>query len=132
MKKTRIFLLALIIITCLPTLVVCAENYDWDEYDNYPEEFRIIKGDYTTYPTLRYGDSGELVDELQMLLNLHWRRCNECAISMRLDDDGIFGITTAERVQEMQEGHNIDVDGIVGPITWKHLHEFDEELPWSY
>lgn len=124
MKKLRNLVLAFLFIACLPTLTVCASHIDWDSYDNYPEEFRIVKGDYTTYPRLEYGDSGELVVELQRWLNLHWRTCEECNINMRLNDDGFFGVDTLEAVNQMQEGHNIGVDGIVGQETWKHLHEF--------
>ena len=37
--------------------------------------------------------------------------------------DGIFGSFLEEKVKAFQTAHNLDVDGIVGPKTWKQLLE---------
>jgi hypothetical protein len=53
--------------------------------------------------------------------------------------DGIFGGKTDTAVRKYQETHNLEVDGLVGPITWESLfgeHERDitplEELEADY
>ena len=35
--------------------------------------------------------------------------------------DGAFGSYLEQIVRDFQEGHALDVDGIVGPITWTAL-----------
>lgn len=37
--------------------------------------------------------------------------------------DGAFGVSTERAVAAFQQGHGIDVDGIVGPVTWRELVE---------
>ena len=64
-------------------------------------------------PTIRQGDSGEAVRELQRLLNdLGY---NTGWIT------GIFGPLTNTAVRAFQATNNLSVDGIVGPITWGAL-----------
>lgn len=55
-------------------------------------------------PTVRRGDSGPAVVDLQTRLGL--------------DATGIFGESTEAAVRAFQEGHNLFVDGIVGSHTW--------------
>ena len=38
-----------------------------------------------------------------------------------LVEDGIFGKATKARVEEFQTFHGLQVDGIVGPMTWARL-----------
>jgi len=59
--------------------------------------------------TLRRGDEGDVVKELQKLL--------------RLEDDGKFGPGTEAAVRQFQRDHNMVPDGIVGPKTWTTLDE---------
>jgi peptidoglycan hydrolase-like protein with peptidoglycan-binding domain len=35
--------------------------------------------------------------------------------------DGIFGSQTEAAVRQVQRNHNLTVDGIVGPATWRVL-----------
>ena len=39
----------------------------------------------------------------------------------RLDIDGIFGDCTDQAVRGFQKAKGLEVDGIVGPDTWKAL-----------
>lgn len=55
-------------------------------------------------PTLRRGDSGELVRFIQT-------RCG-------VDADGVFGPLTEAAVRRFQRDHELVPDGIVGPRTW--------------
>ena len=67
-------------------------------------------------PTLRRGSKGESVKILQT-------RLNERAFGP-LIVDGEFGPATEKAVKELQQSHNhvLDVDGIVGELTWGVLN----------
>lgn len=65
-----------------------------------------------TNPTLRQGDSGAAVSELQQLLN---------AKAIKITVDGIFGDETRAAVVQFQQQNGLVVDGIVGPQTWQAL-----------
>lgn len=38
-----------------------------------------------------------------------------------INDDGVFGPITEQRVRDVQRWHRLTVDGICGPITWQAL-----------
>lgn len=65
-----------------------------------------------TYPTIRRGDKGDLVVQLQTLL---------AKDGSTLAIDGIFGPGTQSAVRAFQQRHGLTVDGIVGPQTWGAL-----------
>lgn len=58
-------------------------------------------------PTLRRGDRGPHVANLQRLL--------------ALKADGIFGPNTEQAVRLFQQSKGLKVDGVVGPATWSAL-----------
>ncbi len=60
-------------------------------------------------PTLRRGDSGDPVKEIQRKLGI--------------PDDGDFGSSTEAAVRQFQRGHELVPDGIVGPRTWAALSQ---------
>ena len=64
------------------------------------------------YPTLRRGDRGELVTQLQDLLSKD---------GYKLAVDGIFGPGSQSCVRAFQKKTGITVDGIVGPHAWGQL-----------
>ena len=70
-------------------------------------------------PTLRRGSTGEEVEELQAILNAKY--------GYDLEIDGVFGKSTETVVKDFQKKHNLTVDGIVGPKTWKALGVFPEQ-----
>jgi len=70
-------------------------------------------------PTLRKGDKGTYVKELQGSLNSQLAGCN-------LVVDGDFGNLTDQAVRNFQKTRALDVDGICGPQTWGAL---DSEAP---
>lgn len=64
-------------------------------------------------PTLRQGDRGESVRELQTMLN---------ALGFSVGAvDGVFGNATYLAVRNFQAANGLTVDGIVGPSTWTAL-----------
>jgi peptidoglycan hydrolase-like protein with peptidoglycan-binding domain len=65
-----------------------------------------------TDPTLRQGDSGAAVSELQQLLN---------AKGINITVDGVFGNATRAAVVQFQKQSGIATDGVVGPQTWQAL-----------
>ena len=65
-----------------------------------------------TDPTLRQGDSGAAVIELQQLLNTK---------GINIAIDGVFGATTRAAVVQFQEQNGIATDGVVGTQTWQAL-----------
>src|ERR1700676_4853065 len=40
-----------------------------------------------------------------------------------LSQDGLYGDGTATAVRNFQSSHNVEVDGIVGPVTWTALFQ---------
>ena len=68
---------------------------------------------------LRRGDRGEAVRVLQ--------RCLRSA-GYDLTIDGVFGRITLECVKSFQATHDLDRDGIVGPLTWGKLEEVCREV----
>ena len=65
-----------------------------------------------SYPTLRRGAKGDLVYQMQVVLQKD---------GSNLEVDGIFGIGTLSAVKSFQKRHGLVVDGIVGPKTWAEL-----------
>lgn len=65
-----------------------------------------------TFPTLRSGDQGQVVGDLQRALN-RW--------GATLTVDGLFGNMTQTAVIRFQRQRNLVADGIVGPKTWAEL-----------
>lgn len=63
-------------------------------------------------PTLSRGSRGNDVERLQMTLN-------EMGYSLVID--GIFGPNTEAAVKGFQKNSHLEVDGIVGPLTWYAL-----------
>lgn len=70
--------------------------------------------DGESYPgrLIRRGDRGPEVQAVQRMLN---------AFGLRLEVDGHFGPATEEAVKDFQKNHLLEVDGVVGPETWKTL-----------
>src|SRR5688572_11532024 len=64
--------------------------------------------------TLRRGDRGQAVRELQ-------QRLNSAGGGPKLAVDGIFGSRTLARVGDFQRDHRLANDGVVGPETWGAL-----------
>ena len=64
-------------------------------------------------PTLRRGNSGDEVADLQMLLNAKY--------GYKLDIDGDFGSKTEAAVKAFQKARGLTADGVVGAKTWKAL-----------
>ena len=73
----------------------------------------------TTRPTIRQGDEGEHVVTLQECLSQDW---TEVVV------DGDFGPVTDKYTREFQRDEDLEVDGIVGPMTWDAL-EITYDLP---
>ena len=71
--------------------------------------------------TLRKGDSGEDVRELQETLNA---LCYNCG-----DADGVFGTKTKNAVVAFQTDAGLDPDGVVGRKTWAALAEAEAQAP---
>ncbi len=85
-----------------------------------PEEFMKTWGNAATVsdvpdkkPTLRKGNKGEAVEELQVLLK-------ELTF-YKGDVDGSFGALTDKAVREYQRSCGLVVDGVVGARTWGRL-----------
>lgn len=75
------------------------------------------EGDIVTIElnTLRKGSKGKQVKTLQVLLINAWCDVGDA------EADGDFGSMTEAGVKEYQKRHGLEVDGIVGKITWSSL-----------
>lgn len=62
--------------------------------------------------TLREGDEGMAVQALQVQLDKH---------GSDLATDGDFGPVTTAAVKDFQAREGLQTDGVVGPVTWRHL-----------
>ena len=75
-------------------------------------------------PTLRKGDTGDNVKELQLRLNELGYDCG--------DADGKFGTKTRNAVVRFQTDHGLDPDGAVGRKTWAALDGGGEKPKGTY
>ena len=66
-------------------------------------------------PLLRQGSAGESVRAAQLLLIGRGYRCGPWGA------DGDFGPATSGGVCRFQRGRQLEVDGVIGPITWRAL-----------
>jgi N-acetyl-anhydromuramyl-L-alanine amidase AmpD len=64
---------------------------------------------------LRRGDRGWEVKRLQRLLRAHGLLPSPALV------DGVFGEITEAAVHAFQSLHDLEVDGLVGPLTWRAL-----------
>jgi N-acetyl-anhydromuramyl-L-alanine amidase AmpD len=71
--------------------------------------------------TIRIGAEGWLVTRLQRLLRAHGCFPEPAAV------DGDFGEITEAAVKAFQELHDLEPDGIVGPLTWHALTTLDAQ-----
>jgi hypothetical protein len=76
---------------------------------------------YVTRPTLRKGDTGDDVKDMQTLLNINGL--------YGLTVDGKFGTATEIAVKDFQREHGLTVDGVCGPKTWEALEDAPEPEP---
>ncbi|MET0606497.1 MAG: peptidoglycan-binding protein [Beijerinckiaceae bacterium] len=72
--------------------------------------------------TIRLGDSGDDVKRLQRV----FARQKVLAPD---DVDGAFGPKTEQVAKDFQQSNGLAVDGVVGPITWSHVHPYREASP---
>ncbi len=75
----------------------------------------VSYSDVNPYPTLRKGDKGAAVSDLQGRLNDY----NNYGLVV----DGNFGTRTEEAVKDFQKQNELKVDGICGSDTWAALLE---------
>ncbi len=71
-----------------------------------------MPGSTAPWPLVRTGDHGHPVRTLQDLLK---------ARGYPVGGDGIFGPLTEDVVRRFQRAKGLDVDGVVGPLTWAAL-----------
>ena len=67
---------------------------------------------------VRAGDTGEEVKYVQNALNTVRKQVKEIP---PLDVDGMFGPATENAVRAFQKYFGLNVDGVVGPVTWARL-----------
>lgn len=83
------------------------------EINPQPEEDTANKGGSFSVAlrTLRFGDKGDDVKALQILLLGNGFPCGKWGA------DGVFGIATENAVKEYQRKNGMEADGVAGPIT---------------
>lgn len=90
---------------------VMGKNYPWcATFISYI--FYLLNGGQSALPTLRQGDKGEYVKNLQLIMNMK---------GYKLNPDGDFGPLTMEAIKDFQRKNSLTDDGIVGPKTWEKL-----------
>jgi len=91
------------------------KDVQYDGSDETPVESPVKEDDDMGYPTLRKGDKGEAVKELQTLLMQRGYDLGKWGA------DGDFGKQTQTAVKQFQTDWGLKVDGVVGNDTWKML-----------
>lgn len=84
--------------------VVCDQNYLMDNAEIITPEPSTTQEEYPM-PQIKKGSTGKTVKIWQII--------------MGTTADGIFGPITDQKTRDFQRKHNLAVDGIVGPKTWK-------------
>ncbi|WP_030245588.1 peptidoglycan-binding domain-containing protein [Streptomyces sp. NRRL S-350] len=69
-------------------------------------------------PTLRYGNTGDAVKQLQCELN----HVTYSSWNSSLDEDGVWGSATDSAVWRFQRCTGLSQDGVVGPMTWDKVN----------
>lgn len=69
------------------------------------------------HPTLKLGSSGDAVRDLQAKLVARGYPLPKYGV------DGNFGSETETAVKAFQRAHHLEVDGIVGPLTWAEINK---------
>jgi len=72
--------------------------------------------------TIKLGDTGDDVKRLQRVFA-------RAKVLGPADVDGVFGRNTDVAVKDFQQSNGLTADGIVGPITWSHVHPYREASP---
>jgi len=72
--------------------------------------------------TIKLGDTGDDVKRVQRV----FARMKTLGPE---DVTGIFGPQTEQAVKDFQQSNGLVVDGVVGPITWGHIHPYREASP---
>lgn len=84
------------------------------------------KGQTVSYKTLRRGNYGELVKQLQTKLKSLGYDLGVCGI------DGDFGQATEKAVKAFQKDHGLTADGVVGQKTWAALESTETPVAPTY
>lgn len=85
--------------------------------DKFVENDSVPPSPTPGHSVLKYGANGAEVLELQKLLN------DKSNAGLALD--GSFGPATLNAVKAFQKANGLEVDGIVGPLTWAALEQND-------
>ena len=107
------------------TGVVESDISRWDEWGQLTDvDYEGVAADEirVALPTLRRGDEGAAVKELQTILNADSRYGG-------LEVDGVYGRATMASVRAFQGDHGLTPDGICGPLTWAKLQQREDDEP---
>lgn len=104
--------------------VVTSQLSRWDEWGELVGVDYDLPADRITIAprTLRKGDRGTDVEEVQRILNQDSRYDG-------LKVDGIFGRDTEASVRAFQSDNGLTPDGIVGAKTWAKLRKTEDDEP---
>ena len=107
------------------TGVVESDISRWDEWGQLTDvDYEGVSADEirVALPTLRRGDEGAAVRELQTILNADSRYGG-------LEVDGVYGRATMASVRAFQGDNGLTPDGICGPLTWAKLQQREDDEP---
>lgn len=105
------------------TGVVESDISRWDEWGQLTDvDYEGVAADEirVALPTLRRGDEGAAVRELQTILNADSRYGG-------LEVDGVYGRATMASVRAFQSDNGLTPDGICGPLTWAKLQQREDD-----
>ena len=108
---------------------VCMSNVSASKWKCWGELKNVSYSDDTGFPdvsvwhpTIRRGSKGQDVTDMQTILYNLGYNLGSYGI------DGDYGRATETAVKEFQRDHNLNADGVCGPLTWDALEKASEAL----
>ncbi len=115
-------------------LAALPEGWSWESWSaEQKADFfgsNNLRSSSTVPPTVKRGASGDLVKAIRMMLNII--ECTGCETPPSTDGKWDYGAKTAAAVEKFQKHKKFaekDVDGVVGPMTWKALFGTNGPFP---
>jgi peptidoglycan hydrolase-like protein with peptidoglycan-binding domain len=105
--------------------IIVATDSDWQEAQRRREEINLALKTHPATPETPHATPTAFAPTTPKPGDGFSLSTKDATIALQkvlgVTQDGAFGPQTDAKVREWQKSHNLKVDGIVGPLTWKSL-----------